>query len=299
MYFTLFSNAKINLYLRVLYKRKDNYHQIESIFAPIPIYDIVIIKIENFQNFAQSIDDFTIKTKNVIRLKNKNSFEEVSERGDIKKNLIYQLLENLLNRRIQIPKMEIFLEKHIPPGSGVGGASSNAGFLLRFLIKQKFIDFSLGLHIANSIGSDVPFFLYNTLCYVTGRGEEITPLKNFLKERLYGILCLNSYSISTKEAYQKLGKSYKSHNSKTNLKLLKKNFLKNMINDFEEVAFQLEPNLKKIQEMFMHTNPKKVLLTGSGSGIFSLYENQQKMLEAYPKLKILEDTNFEFYPFVV
>lgn len=158
MDFILFSNGKINLHLRVLYKREDHYHEIESIFAPLPIYDIITIHIKNFSDFATHIEECSIKTSNQIPLKNKCLFEEVTERRDIKKNLIYRLLVTLLKRKIKIPKMQIYLEKYIPPGTGVGGGSSNVGAILKFLILQNILDFPTGLSIAETLGSDVPFF---------------------------------------------------------------------------------------------------------------------------------------------
>ncbi len=298
MYFTLFSNGKINLYLRVLYKREDHYHEIESIFAPLPIFDIITIKIKNFSDYAIQVEDCPIKTTNRIHINNKSLFEEVSERGDLTKNLIYQLLQILLEKNIKIPKMEIYLEKYIPPGSGVGGGSSNAGTILRFLTQQKIIDFSTALRIAEKIGSDVPFFLYNTISYVYGKGEKIKPLPFFFKYKFYGIICLNSFSISTKEAYQRLKRNHikKPH---IKLELLKNNYEQYAINEFEEVVYQMEPRLNEIKNLLLKTNPKKVLLTGSGSSIFSLYDNEKKMIESYELLKKMEGQTLEFRTFII
>lgn len=299
MNFVLFSNGKINLYLRVLYKRKDQYHEIESIFVPIPIFDLITLKILNFSDYASSIEDFSFQTINKINLSNAELFEEVTEKRNIKKNLIYQVFDQLLKYKIKIPKLEIYLEKHIPAGSGIGSGSSNAGTLLRFMIKQKWIDFSTGMQIAESLGSDIPFFLYNRISYVSGKGEKILPLKKSFKQRLYCILCLNSYSISTKEAYQKLNRDYIPVASKFDLKLFRKNPFNFLINDFEEVAYEIQPKLKEIKELFLQTQCEKVLLTGSGSGIFAVYENHKKMIEAYNVLKKMENREQNFYSFVL
>lgn len=299
MNFVLFSNGKINLYLKVLYKRKDQYHEIESIFVPIPIFDRITIKISNFSDYAKSMEDFSFQTINNIYLSNRELFEEVTERKNIEKNLVYQVLNKLVSKQIKIPKLQVVLEKNIPPGSGIGSGSSNAGSLLRFMIKQKWIDFSTGLEIAKSLGSDIPFFLYNTISYVRGKGEKIQPLLKGLKQKLYLILCLNSYSISTKEAYQKLNRDYIPVASKFDLKLFRKNPLNFLINDFEEVAYEIQPKLKEIKKLFLQTQCQKVLLTGSGSGIFAVYENQKKMIEAYNILKNMETKEQIFFSFVI
>ncbi len=315
MHFKFRSNAKINLFLKVLYKRDDGYHQIESIFLPISIADTIYIKIE--QGIARNIDDILFTTINYIPLENRNLFEEVTERGNIKNNLVYKLFEKLFQLNLQLPVLNIQLIKRIPPGSGVGGGSSNVATILRFLIQQNYLSFNDAIKIAESIGSDVPFFIYNVPCFVTGRGEIIKPIdkKNLYNlENIYGIINFNQKSVSTKKAYNELKKplqeeyvkihghnvsSGKAFFDKSFLEVGFDEFLQQCKNDFEFVILEKEPDLLKIKDLMLKTNPIKVLMTGSGSAIFSLYRTKEKMIEVLKHLKKLEIKQSLFRPFKI
>lgn len=314
MYYKLRSNAKINLHLKVLYKRKDGYHQIESLIFPISYSDNIIVTEKN--KIAKSIEDIKISSFNYIGIESRELFESVSERGNIKNNLVYKLFEKIFEYKIEIPQYKVIIYKKIPPGSGVGGGSSNVGTLLRFLISQKILSQNIALKIAESLGSDIPFFIYNHPCYVSGRGEviELIPegYSNFFKN-LYGIILFNAIGISTKFAYEALKKPLQEEYKKIygNLRIHQgrefiekflpretlKGFLKNCKNDFEVVIFDLYKDLLDEKNLMEKTNPLKVMLTGSGSAIFSLYDDKYKMLEAYKYLKKFENTKRIFKPF--
>ncbi|GIX40403.1 MAG: 4-diphosphocytidyl-2-C-methyl-D-erythritol kinase [Leptospiraceae bacterium] len=318
MQYRLKSNVKINLHLDVLYKYceiKNNkisyFHKIQSIFFPITCSDVIYINKKN--GIAKKIDQITIRTINSIPLDNRNLFEEVSERGCLKNNLVYKLLEEVL-KNIDLPQLEILIIKRIPPGSGVGGGSSNAGTILRFLIEQNFISFDDANSIANDLGSDILFFLYNKPSIVLGRGEIIHTInKEDLEifKNIYGIINFNNKGISTKIAYESLKKPlqedyikiYDTHKETGKQFFHKffpandiKSFLEKCKNDFEIYAFGFK-ELLEIKKLLEITNPLKVMLTGSGSGIYSLYENKKKMLEALSYLKKFENSQRVFRPF--
>lgn len=315
MHFKFRSNAKINLFLKVLYKRNDGYHQIESIFLPISIADTIYIKME--QGIAHGIEDIKFESINSIPLKNRYLFEEVSERGNIKNNLVYKLFEKLFQLNLQLPILKIKILKKIPPGSGVGGGSSNVATILRFLIQQNYLSFNDAIKIAEGIGSDVPFFIYNVPCFVTGRGEIIKPIdkKNLYNlENIYGIINFNQKSVSTKKAYNELKKPLQEeyvkiygHNTNSGKAFFDKSFLEmgfedflhQCKNDFEPVILEKEPDLIKIKDWMLKTKPIKVLMTGSGSALFSLYKSKEKMLEALKHLKKVDIEQIIFKPFKI
>ncbi len=315
MHYKFRSNAKINLFLKILYKRNDGYHQIESIFLPISIADTIYIGIE--QGTARNIEDIKFESINYIPLENRHLFEEVSERGNTKNNLVYKLFEKLFQLNIKLPVLKIKILKKIPPGSGVGGGSSNVATILRFLIQQNRLSFNDALKIAESIGSDIPFFIYNVPCFVTGRGEIVKPIdkKNLYNlENIYGIINFNQKSVSTKEAYKELKKPLQEeyckiygHNTNSGKAFFDKSFLEmgfddflhRCENDFERIILEKEPELLKIKDLMLKTEPIKVLMTGSGSAIFSLYNTKEKMLEALKHLKKIDNKQSIFKPFKI
>ncbi len=310
MRYKLFSNAKINLFLNVLYKRKDGYHQLESIFLPIDFGDFLILEFKNKE--AKAIEDFEFSSKNQILLENNNDFDIVSEKGDWKKNLIFKVFEKILEFKIPIPAFHIHLEKHIPLGSGLGGGSSNAGTLIRFFLSQGWISKEKALTIAKSLGSDIPFFLNNLPSIVSGRGEIIEDLPtshNLLKQlnSLWGILCINSFSVSTREAYELLHRPEYNKNQKISFFSIREELLKNpsvsyekFKNDFEYVIFPLKKELKGLFDEMQKTHPFYLRMTGSGSSLYAFYESREKRLEAITKLKKLESSygrKIKFLPF--
>ncbi len=314
MHVLLRSYAKINIHLEIFYKRKDGYHQIESIFCPITYGDIIRLELEK-DRYIRNINDVSIQTINRIPTNNKILFEEVSERGHLKKNILIKLFEQIIERKILIPRIKITLIKRIPPGSGVGGGSSNAGTLIHFFIQNQFIDNHIGMEIAEVLGSDVPFFIYNQISYVSGRGEEIEELSPTITanlENLYGIINFNSFSVSTKFAYESLKKPLQeeyfkiSGTIKSNKEILKEYlsndlelFLRKCKNDFEDTILKNNVNLLRIVEKFKETNPLKTMMTGSGSGIFSLYRNKKEMLDSLKYLKKFESEDQIFKPFKI
>lgn len=300
------SNAKINLFLHVLNKREDGFHNILSLFLPVSFGDRLRI-ILNTDNFLTEPDKIEFQSINLISLKKPRlEFEEVSEKGNFKKNLIYKLFEILLTKGFKIPKLSIRLYKKIPPGSGLGGGSGNVGALLRFLVKVGILNFNEAYDVAISLGSDIPFFLYNKPSWVMGRGEIIEPLKNSaIFSGLYGILCLNEISVSTKLAYEMLKRPLdKKGFDYTNQKKQLSNFLNENIenffnftrNDFEEPVLNLYPELWECKENLMKTQPLLTRMTGSGSALFSLYNDKKKMIESLRFLNKM-DSSRSFSPF--
>lgn len=265
--FNIKSPAKINVGLRVPSKRPDGYHNIETIFYPVKIYDEITIKIGKLTS-SQIKNNITVKTKGFKNIRNEE-------------NICYKAADLFL-KEFKIKnkyKIEIDIEKKIPMGAGLGGGSSDAASTLKTLCKyfNKSIKGTRIKKLALMLGSDAPFFLLNKPAYAESRGEKLTPLPHF-KIR-HKILIVNpGIHVSTKEAYQKLritnGKLQikKCFNKLKTFKLSDKD---NYVNDFERVVFKRYPEIKDIKEKMYKLGSVFSMMSGSGSTVYGLFTPQK------------------------
>ena len=264
---TVFANAKINLGLRVKFKRNDGFHEIESIFQEINFADKLIIKKSD-------------------KVKFDTNSKELKKSG---KNLCVEAAE-LLQKNYKIDGLDIFLDKNIPIGSGLGGGSSDAAAVLKsvnMLFDRKVSSQELR-KMAKQIGSDIPFFIDGKTCHVSGRGEIIEPLVSDID--YYILLVFPQIKISTAEAYKSLGmhltkndNDYKFKSSNllgTSVRNLKNIFF----NDFEKVVFKKHPNLLEIKDLLYQEQAEFACLSGSGSTVYGIYSSPGKVNNANIKL---------------
>lgn len=267
LYTILKSYAKINIGLRVLRRRADGYHDLETIFYPIKLHDEISIQIEPSDSGYNSV---TLKSNKPYIPLNKD-------------NLCYKSIENFF-KLFKIKdwfKINIDIKKNIPVGGGLGGGSSNAATILKFLIKY----FNLNiadyknqiLDLALSIGSDVPFFLTLKPCIAEGRGEKLTPLENFVID--YDILIVNpNLHISTKWAFEKL-RLKPNEQKESLLKEVKKFDADNLnlfVNDFEKVVLEKYGALKNIKNELLNAGAIYASMSGSGATMYGLFKKENK-----------------------
>ena len=254
--------AKINLSLDILNKRKDGFHNLNSVMRQIDLSDEL-----EFSELDEVIVESPIKEDIVLKtaLKLKQLFS-------VKKGI------------------KIKIKKNIPISSGLGGGSSDAALTL--LVLNKLWDLGLKtdylVKIAADLGADIPFFLYNKCSFVSGTGDEVVPMQG----TEMNILLINpGYAISTKEAYNQLDK--KEHGKKKNsLKLKNKKEIKEIAsllhNDF--IAIQKQDVLDIIDEI-KKNGALNASITGKGPTVFGIFKNRKKAQQAYEALK-------NQYPFV-
>src|SRR5215204_3293529 len=170
----VFPNCKINLGLHILQKRGDGFHNLETVFYPIPIHDgLEVIQMDN--RASELI--FTTSGLPVD--------------GALESNICYKAYHLLKRDFPNLPSAKMHLHKQIPTGAGLGGGSSDGAFALLALNKK----FNLGLSEAElmersiQLGSDAPFFIVNKPSYATGRGEELIPVQTDLS--LFKLLIVN------------------------------------------------------------------------------------------------------------
>lgn len=267
--------AKINAGLRILSKRKDGYHNLETIFYPVKLSDVLTVKIRKISETTGN---------NVISVET-DSKEKISG----KNNICYKTVEIFLSN-FEINgsyKIDVYIKKNIPTGAGLGGGSSDAAALLKILLKHFRIKGSAAAitRIALAAGSDVPFFLVGKAAYAAGRGEKLTPLPQF---RIKGkILLVNpGIHISTPRAFKAL--AIKGVKRKL-LNRVKKYSIDNstlMINNFERVVFSKYPEIEKIKYDMISSGAEYALMSGSGSTVYGVFKNEDiKAAEKYFKLK--------------
>jgi len=297
---TLNSYAKLNLYLEVLHKRKDNYHNIKTIFERIGLADKIILK---------SRRDKKINiTCNVAAVPQDNS------------NLAWRsakLLQDIFN----IDKgVDIKIIKRIPVGSGLGGGSSNAAAVLAGL--NKLWKLNVTKHklagLAGKLGCDVPFFIYNSpFAQGEARGDKIKPLKTLTNVRLWHILVVPKIGVSTASIYKRWDNESKTFKltphlwtySKTikneynkgagltrpkyNVTMLLLALRKNdlfligdaLFNSLEQVTARLYPQINAIKEKLMQLGVKSILMSGSGPAVFGIVSSRKEALTLCRQLK--------------
>jgi 4-diphosphocytidyl-2-C-methyl-D-erythritol kinase len=250
--------AKINIGLRILNKRDDGFHNIETVFHRINIFDEIKL-----------LPSDTI----VIECNNPEIPLDSS-------NLCYKAA-NILQKEFKISTgVKILLQKNIPIGAGLGGGSSDAASILKNLPKFWKIQISKErLHfLATQLGSDVPYFLDEGTAYATGRGEK---LEYFPIDIPYWIVLVHpNIHVSTPWAYNHL--KLKTRQEGSNFKeLLTKNItspdkMKEFIhNDFEDLVFENFPDIKKIKIKLTEMGADFVQMSGSGSSVYAFFKDKK------------------------
>jgi 4-diphosphocytidyl-2-C-methyl-D-erythritol kinase len=252
----VFPNSKINLGLYVTEKRSDGFHNLETIFYPIPLNDIVEV-IKRKDNLTEKVL-FT------------NTGITVDCSAD--KNLCIKAY-NLLDNDFALPPVEIILHKAVPMGAGLGGGSADAAFTLSLLNGM----FGLGLDqeklagYASQLGSDCAFFIYNIPMLGTGRGEILEPVNISLKG--YSLVLVKpDIHVGTAEAYRgvKLEKPELPLTEIISRPVYEwKTWLKN---NFEENIFRNHPAIAAIKEKLYDSGALYACMSGSGSTVFGIFE---------------------------
>lgn len=254
----VFPNAKINLGLNIVARREDGFHNIETIFFPInSLCDILeIVSVPEQENpiaFTQSGLTLNEPDENNLCVK----------------------AYHLLKLYIELPPVKIHLHKQIPFGAGLGGGSSDGAHTLSTLNKlsAKALTNDKLLEVGLKLGSDCPFFILNSPCFATGRGELLKPIELNLSG--YHILLVNpGLHINT-------GKAYSQSNPKPSVYKLPKNISREpkqwrdiITNDFERVVFDLYPEIGLIKESLYEMGAVYSAMSGSGSTVFGLFESK-------------------------
>jgi 4-diphosphocytidyl-2-C-methyl-D-erythritol kinase len=260
----LFPPAKVNLGLRILAKRPDGYHEIESIMAEIPFCDILELNEDEHDAFVQTGITFP---------------------PDGQLNLCEKAVA-VLRQHANFPPVHIHLRKQIPVGAGLGGGSADASYTLVGLNEL----FSLGFSIAQltdfaaQLGSDCPFFIEGGLQLATGRGEHLTKLQPLgLKKWL--VLCNPGIHVATAAAYAKVKPK---RDGASILELLRENGIQRLVNDFEYSVFEQFPEISQLKTYLEKAGAFYAAMSGSGSSVFALFDQQPILPERIQKYMVFQ-----------
>ena len=263
--YTAKSYAKINLGLKIFNKRKDGFHNLKSIFIEIDLYDLI--------SFTPA-SKFHLSCNNNKLSLNKN-------------NTVFQTYFKMHKKFNLKNNYSICLDKNIPLESGMGGGSSNAACVIKSLNKLENLKLSKKkmIELAQEIGSDVPFFIEGQVKFIEGRGEIISSHKSPLLKNLFFLILIPSFSISTKWAFGKIKKDLEHMTNSYKFPPLDNNidweFFKN---DFEEVVGTTYPEIYDIKKTLYDNGALYSGLSGSGSTMFGIYNNNEILKTAQSKL---------------
>lgn len=257
----VFPNAKINLGLNIVEKRKDGFHNIETVFYPIPVFDML----EAVVNESSSSGILFSSSGNNIP-------------GDQKDNICIKAYD-LLSKHHQLPAVKIHLHKIIPTGAGLGGGSSDAAFFIKLLDQKFLLNLSENemMNYAAQLGSDCSFFIMNQPCYASGKGELLNKI-SFSLNGYFLVLVCPPVHVSTAEAYNGVVPKPADLDLKSLLSAGKlKDWRKNLKNDFELSVFKRYPQIEIVKNKLYNEGAIYASMSGSGSSVYGLFENKPSL----------------------
>ena len=276
----LFPNCKINIGLRIVRKREDGYHDLETIFYPVyGLHDE--LEVEPAEEFAFLQDGLVVDCLPTD-------------------NLIYKVYKRMQEHFPQIGNVKITFKKNIPFGAGLGGGSSDAAHMAIALNEI----FALGLtreQLAEEVrplGADCPFFIYNTPCYAEGIGDQLTPISLDLSGLRLAMI-KPACGVSTNEAYAGIKPKGTCEVFKDLKALSDLTVLSALTNDFEETVCKVHPEIAEIKQRLLDAGAIYAAMSGSGSTVFGLFQNnaesrtdaQLRLLhEEFASMVIFDDT---------
>lgn len=258
-----FPCAKINLGLNIVSRREDGYHNLETVFYPIPVTDALEIKLMG-KEFPSEADCDLKVTGNAV---------DCNEAD----NLVVRAY-NLLAADFAIPRVHAHLYKRIPSQAGLGGGSSDAAYMIRLL------DERFRLNIGNAemeryaarLGADCAFFITADPSYATGIGNVFEPVCG-LQDKLAGCwLCVvkPDVQVSTREAYSKIVPQKPAKCCKNIVAQPIETWRNELTNDFEGPVFDAHPQLRVIKDKLYALGAMYAQMSGSGSALFGIFKNK-------------------------
>lgn len=253
----LYPNAKINIGLNVVEKRPDGYHNLETVFYPIPVQDALEV------TPAQSLS-----SEKGYQLKVMGTVLD----GSPDDNLIVRAYR-LLRDEYRLPPVTLHLYKHIPTGAGLGGGSADAAFTIRALNDQ----FKLNLsdekmeELAAKLGADCAFFIKNKPVFATGIGNEFHSLELSLKGKVLVLVKPDTF-VSTKDAYALVNPKKPEKSLPELLAQPIEMWKDTIVNDFEMSVFKKYPEIACIKDKLYDLGAVYASMSGSGSSVYGIFD---------------------------
>ena len=263
----VFPSAKINIGINITGRRPDGYHNIETIFYPLPIYDALE---------ALPGDELTFHSSGL----------EIP--GRIEDNLCIKGYQ-LMSKDYDLPTVNIHLLKHIPIGAGLGGGSANAAFFIKLI--NNLFDLKLTtdqmLDYARQLGADCAFFIENKPVFAFEKGDRFEDIQLDLSS-YHIVLVMPPAHVSTAEAYRGVKPAPVTESLKELIKLPVADWKHHIKNDFEESVFKNHPVIRGVKAALYEAGATYASMSGSGASVFGIFNKK-------PNLSELEKTNRVFY----
>jgi 4-diphosphocytidyl-2-C-methyl-D-erythritol kinase len=266
----IFSNCKINLGLNILRKRADGYHDLETVFYPVRFHDVI-------ESVRVNDGDIQFTSSGI-------EIDAVPQQ-----NLCMKAYA-LLKQSYDLPPLQLHLHKAIPSGAGLGGGSANAAFTLKLLNAK----FNLGLSterlldLALQLGSDCPFFIINKPCIATGRGEILERIELSQLNQYHIALINPGIHVSTEWAFSRITPAANTVSIKELISQPVSSWKDELKNDFEDIVCEAHPHIRKIKEMLYHHGAAYASMSGSGSSVFGLFDEEPQLNEEYGLMRIIK-----------
>lgn len=259
--------AKINLGLNIVTRRSDGYHDLETIFYPVKLYDRLEINVLQDDNADKGL---CLLTNNGIEIA-----------GEVKDNLVVKAYNAVKQKFPDIPSVNIKLTKNIPSQAGMGGGSSDCTFTITILNEM----FNLGMSvsdiqiISSKLGADCPFFANPVPSFATGIGERLMPISLNLADYCIGIV-KPPIMISTREAFAHVVPRRPSQCCMEIVKEPIENWRGKLINDFEESIAAVHPEIYEIKQRLYEIGAVYSAMSGSGSAVYGIFKERPQNLDS-------------------
>ena len=250
--------CKINLGLNVVERRPDGYHNLETVFYPVPICDALEV-FEMDRQFPSSVD-CDLKVTNI------------AIDGDEQRNLVVRAYQLLKHDFPTLPRIHAHLYKGIPTQAGMGGGSSDCGFMITLLNRMFRLELSdeQMIDYAARLGADCAFFILNRPCYAEGIGEKLEPIALDLSG-WYLAVVRPDIPVPTKEAFSLITPQHPAENCRDIVMQPVETWRDRLTNDFERSVFTLHPEIAAIKEKLYDLGAVYAAMSGSGSSLFGLF----------------------------
>lgn len=261
-----YSPAKVNLFLQVLGKRRDGYHDLATLMQQVSLCDEM---------------EFSLRGEGIrVRCPGSPFLENDG-------NIVYRAARAILPANAGSKGIEITLRKNIPVAAGLGGGSSNAATTLYAL--NELLGLSLDrkdlIRIGATIGADVPFFLYGSKAWAFGIGDRLEEVEDV--PSLWFVLVNPGIEISTKTVYEGLNLGLTKESIKFSIQKFQsvEDMAWGLRNDLEEVAFRLHPVLADLKKLLKERGALGSLMSGSGSTVYGIFPAEEEARRAADALK--------------
>ena len=280
-----FPIAKINLGLNVVEKRPDGYHNLQTVFYPVPIKDA--LEVVTMDPAFPAPTDCDLKVTAAATVAG-GSAAGISpfDTGDEQHNLVVRAFQALKADYPAMPRCHAHLYKAIPTQAGMGGGSSDCAYMIRLLNDQFALHLSEQqmMQYAARLGADCAFFIKSRPCYAEGIGEQLEDIDLDLSGWHIAVV-RPDIPVPTREAFSRIRPHYPAKNCRDIVRQPVDTWAAELVNDFEQSVFALHPELAAVKDHLYKMGATYAAMSGSGSALFGLFrERPDRLSQEFPNM---------------